>query len=277
MLKISRLFNYHLDKNTKITESHEVEQGRLLASLCVAFNVSDDLKFLSNRTPTDTHASELVWKLTNELEYAQVRQADELKRVLVNIFTMFNYGFKIDFFNGLLYSKDKEKVLFEELIDPIIGYVFNDLEFMFSKMDERVEVKAFGGLTVFDRIQKRTDWAEFIVLLKKHISYLDNMDSYKDFYTQEGWKALRFIMSVYYVYITELDVARLNKKSLKLINTLYENGCTDLYKNDNIHPDALSDMFNHLKRIPDYKDLVFANRADYNQMVNGEDESDDSL
>lgn len=277
MLKISRLFNYHLDKNTKITESHEVEQGRLLASLCVAFNVSDDLKFLSNRTPTDTHASELVWKLTNELEYAQVRQADELKRVLVNIFTMFNYAFKIDFFNGLLYSKDKEKVLFEELIDPIIGYVFNDLEFMFTKMDERIEGKAFGGLTVFDRIQKRTDWAEFIVLLKKHISYLDNINSYKDFYTQEGWKALRFIMSVYYVYITELDVARLNKKSLKLINTLYENGCTDLYKNNNIHPDALSDMFDHLKRIPDYKDLVFANRADYNQMVNGEDESEDSL
>ena len=277
MLKISRLFNYHLDKNTKITESHEVAQGRLLASLCVAFNVSDDLKFLSNRTPTDTHASELVWKLTNELEYAQVRQADELKRVLVNIFTMFNYGFKIDFFNGLLYSKDREKVLFEELIDPIIGYVFNDLEFMFTKMDERIEGKAFGGLTVFDRIQKRTDWAEFIILLKNHISYLDNINSYKDFYTQEGWKALRFIMSVYYVYITELDVARLNKKSLKLINTLYENGCTDLYKNNNIHPDALSDMFDHLKRIPDYKDLVFANRADYNQMVNGEDESEDSL
>nr|DAS77481.1 MAG TPA: hypothetical protein [Caudoviricetes sp.] len=277
MLKISRLFNYHLDKNTKITESHEVEQGRLLASLCVAFNVSDDLKFLSNRTPTDTHASELVWKLTNELEYAQVRQADELKRVLVNIFTMFNYGFKIDFFNGLLYSKDREKVLFEELIDPIIGYVFNDLEFMFTKMDERIEGKAFGGLTVFDRIQKRTDWVEFIILLKNHISYLDNINSYKDFYTQEGWKALRFIMSVYYVYITELDVARLNKKSLKLINTLYENGCTDLYKNNNIHPDALSDMFDHLKRIPDYKDLVFANRADYNQMVNGEDESEDSL
>lgn len=277
MLKISRLFNYHLDKNTKITESHEVEQGRLLASLCVAFNVSDDLKFLSNRTPTDKDASELVWKLTNELEYAQVRQADELKRVLVNIFTMFNYGFKIDFFNGLLYSKDREKVLFEELIDPIIGYVFNDLEFMFTKMDERIEGKAFGGLTVFDRIQKRTDWAEFIILLKNHISYLDNINSYKDFYTQEGWKALRFIMSVYYVYITELDVARLNKKSLKLINTLYENGCTDLYKNNNIHPDALSDMFDHLKRIPDYKDLVFANRADYNQMVNGEDESEDSL
>ena len=190
---------------------------------------------------------------------------------------MFNYGFKIDFFNGLLYSKDKEKVLFEELIDPIIGYVFNDLEFMFTKMDERIEGKAFGGLTVFDRIQKRTDWAEFIILLKNHISYLDNINSYKDFYTQEGWKALRFIMSVYYVYITELDVARLNKKSLKLINTLYENGCTDLYKNNNIHPDALSDMFDHLKRIPDYKDLVFANRADYNQMVNGEDESEDSL
>lgn len=276
MSKLSKLFGY-LDKSTKVIESHEVAQGRLLASLCVAFNVSDDLKFLSNRTPTDTHASELVWKLTNELEYAQTRQADELKRVLVNIFTMFNYAFKIDFFNGLLYSKDNEKVLFEELIDPIIGYVFNDLEFMFSKMDERVEDKAFGGLTVFDRIQKRTDWAEFIVLLKKHISYLDSMDSYKDFYTQEGWKALRFIMSVYYVYITELDVARLNKKSLKLINTLYENGCTDLYKNDNIHPDALSDMFNHLKRIPDYKDQVFANRADYNQMVNGEDESEDSL
>ena len=279
MSKLSKLFGYCLDlnKNAKIVKSHEVEQGRLLVSLCVAFNVSDDLKFLSNRTPTDTHASELVWKLTNELEYAQVRQADELKRVLVNIFTMFNYAFKIDFFNGLLYSKDREKVLFEELIDPIIGYVFNDLEFMFSKTDERVEDKAFGGLTVFDRIQKRTDWAEFIVLLKKHISYLDSMDSYKDFYTQDGWKALRFIMSVYYMYITELDVARLNKKSLKLINTLYENGCTDLYKNDNIHPDALSDMFNHLKRIPDYKDQVFANRADYNQMVNGEDESEDSL
>ena len=276
MLKLSKLFGY-LDKSTKVIESHEVAQGRLLASLCVAFNVSDDLKFLSNRTQSDKDASELIWKLTNELEYAQVRQADELKRVLVNIFTMFNYGFKIDFFNGLLYSKDREKVLFEELIDPIIGYVFNDLEFMFTKMDERIEDKAFGGLTVFDRIQKRTDWAEFIVLLKKHISYLDSMDSYKDFYTQEGWKALRFIMSVYYVYITELDVARLNKKSLKLINTLYENGCTDLYKNSNIHPDALSDMFDHLKRIPDYKDLVFANRADYNQMVNGEDESEDSL
>ena len=276
MSKLSKLFGY-LDKSTKAIESHEVAQGRLLASLCIAFNVSDDLKFLSNRTPTDTHASELVWKLTNELEYAQVRQADELKRVLVNIFTMFNYAFKIDFFNGLLYSKDKEKVLFEELIDPIIGYVFNDLEFMFSKMDERIEGKAFGGLTVFDRIQKRTDWAEFIILLKNHISYLDSINSYKDFYTQEGWKALRFIMSVYYVYITELDVARLNKKSLKLINTLYENGCTDLYKNNNIHPDALSDMFDHLKRIPDYKDLVFANRADYNQMVNGEDESEDSL
>ena len=276
MSKLSKLFGY-LDKSTKVIESHEVAQGRLLASLCVAFNVSDDLKFLSNRTQSDKDASELVWKLTNELEYAQVRQADELKRVLVNIFTMFNYGFKIDFFNGLLYSKDKEKVLFEELIDPIIGYVFNDLEFMFTKMDERIEGKAFGGLTVFDRIQKRTDWAEFIILLKNHISYLENMDSYKDFYTQEGWKALRFIMSVYYVYITELDVARLNKKSLKLINTLYENGCTDLYKNNKIHPDALSDMFDHLKRIPDYKDLVFANRADYNQMVNGEDESEDSL
>ena len=84
-------------------------------------------------------------------------------------------------------------------------------------------------------------------------------------------------VKIHSVYITELDVASLNKKSLKLINTLYENGCTDLYKNNNIHPDALSDMFDHLKRIPDYKDLVFANRADYNQMVSGEDESEDSL
>lgn len=275
MLKLSKIFNF-LKLESKAVKKHEVTQAKLLASLSVAFNVSDRMDFLSSRTPTDLDASELAWQLTNELEYVQIRQSDELKRVLVNIFTMFNYSFKIDFFNGLLYSTNNEKDLFYELIDPIIGYVVNDLEFMFTKIDERVEDKAFAGLTVFDRIQKRTDWAEFIILLKKHISYLDSMDSYKDFYTQEGWKALRFIMSVYYVYITELDVARLNKKSLKLIDRLFENGCTDLYKNNNVRPDTLIDVFDYLRKIPDYKDLVFDNRVAYNRFVSGIEELEDS-
>lgn len=275
MLKLSKLFNY-LKLESKVIEKHEETQAKLLASLCVAFNVNDRMDFLSRRTPIDSDSSELVWQLANELEYAQARQADELKRVLVNIFTMFNYSFKIDFLNGLLYSNNKEKELFDELLDPIIGYVFNDLEFMFTKIDERVEDKAFAGLTVFDRIQKRTDWAEFIILLKKHTSYLDSMNTYKDFYTKEGWEALRFIMSVYYVYITELDVAKLNKKSLKLIDRLFENGCTDLYKNNNVRPDTLIDAFDYLRKIPDYKDLVFANRAAYNRLVSGVEESEDS-
>lgn len=275
MLKLSKLFNY-LKLESKVIEKHEETQAKLLASLCVAFNVNDRMTFLSKRTPIDSDSSELVWQLANELEYAQARQADELKRVLVNIFTMFNYSFKIDFLNGLLYSNNKEKELFDELLDPIIGYVFNDLEFMFTKIDERVEDKAFAGLTVFDRIQKRTDWAEFIILLKKHTSYLDSMNTYKDFYTKEGWEALRFIMSVYYVYITELDVAKLNKKSLKLIDRLFENGCTDLYKNNNVRPDTLIDAFDYLRKIPDYKDLVFANRAAYNRLVSGVEESEDS-
>ena len=275
MLKLSKLFNY-LKLESKVIEKHDETQVKLLASLCVAFNVNDRMDFLSRRTPTDSDSSELVWQLANELEYAQARQADELKRVLVNIFTMFNYSFKIDFLNGLLYSNNKEKELFDELLDPIIGYVFNDLEFMFTKIDERVEDKAFAGLTVFDRIQKRTDWAEFIILLKKHTSYLDSMNTYKDFYTKEGWEALRFIMSVYYVYITELDVAKLNKKSLKLIDRLFENGCTDLYKNNNVRPDTLIDAFDYLRKIPDYKDLVFANRAAYNRLVSGVEESEDS-
>lgn len=275
MLILSKLFNY-LKLESKVIEKHEETQAKLLASLCVAFNVNDRMDFLSRRTPIDSDSAELVWQLANELEYAQARQADELKRVLVNIFTMFNYSFKIDFLNGLLYSNNKEKELFEELLDPIIGYVFNDLEFMFTKIDERVEDKAFAGLTVFDRIQKRTDWAEFIILLKKHTSYLDSMNTYKDFYTKEGWEALRFIMSVYYVYITELDVAKLNKKSLKLIDRLFENGCTDLYKNNNVRPDTLIDAFDYLRKIPDYKDLVFANRAAYNRLVSGVEESEDS-
>lgn len=275
MLKLSKLFNY-LKLESKVIEKHEETQAKLLASLCVAFNVNDRMDFLSRRISTDSDSAELVWQLANELEYAQARQADELKRVLVNIFTMFNYSFKIDFLNGLLYSNNKEKELFDELIDPIIGYVFNDLEFMFTKIDERVEDKAFAGLTVFDRIQKRTDWAEFIILLKKHTSYLDSMNTYKDFYTKEGWEALRFIMSVYYVYITELDVAKLNKKSLKLIDRLFENGCTDLYKNNNVRPDTLIDAFDYLRKIPDYKDLVFANRAAYNRLVSGVEESEDS-
>ena len=275
MLILSKLFNY-LKLESKVIEKHDETQAKLLASLCVAFNVNDRMTFLSRRTPIDSDASELVWQLANELEYAQVRQADELKRVLVNIFTMFNYSFKIDFLNGLLYSSNKEKELFDELLDPIIGYVFNDLEFMFTKIDERVEDKAFAGLTVFDRIQKRTDWAEFIILLKKHTSYLDSMNTYKDFYTKEGWEALRFIMSVYYVYIMELDVAKLNKKSLKLIDRLFENGCTDLYKNNNVRPDTLIDAFDYLRKIPDYKDLVFANRAAYNRLVSGVEESEDS-
>lgn len=275
MLILSKLFNY-LKLESKVIEKHDETQAKLLASLCVAFNVNDRMDFLSKRTPIDSDSSELVWQLANELEYAQARQADELKRVLVNIFTMFNYSFKIDFLNGLLYSNNKEKELFDELLDPIIGYVFNDLEFMFTKIDERVEDKAFAGLTVFDRIQKRTDWAEFIILLKKHTSYLDSMNTYKDFYTKEGWEALRFIMSVYYVYITELDVAKLNKKSLKLIDKLFENGCTDLYKNNNVRPDTLIDAFDYLRKIPDYKDLVFANRAAYNRLVSGVEESEDS-
>lgn len=275
MLILSKLFNY-LKLESKVIEKHDETQAKLLASLCVAFNVNDRMDFLSRRTPIDSDSSELVWQLANELEYAQARQADELKRVLVNIFTMFNYSFKIDFLNGLLYSNNKEKELFDELLDPIIGYVFNDLEFMFTKIDERVEDKAFAGLTVFDRIQKRTDWAEFIILLKKHTSYLDSMNTYKDFYTKEGWEALRFIMSVYYVYITELDVAKLNKKSLKLIDRLFENGCTDLYKNNNVRPDTLIDAFDYLRKIPDYKDLVFANRAAYNRLVSGVEESEDS-
>lgn len=275
MLKLSKLFNY-LKLESKVIEKHEETQAKLLASLCIAFNVNDRMDFLSRRTPIDSDSSELVWQLANELEYAQARQADELKRVLVNIFTMFNYSFKIDFLNGLLYSNNKEKELFDELLDPIIGYVFNDLEFMFTKIDERVEDKAFAGLIVFDRIQKRTDWAEFIILLKKHTSYLDSMNTYKDFYTKEGWEALRFIMSVYYVYITELDVAKLNKKSLKLIDRLFENGCTDLYKNNNVRPDTLIDAFDYLRKIPDYKDLVFANRAAYNRLVSGVEESEDS-
>lgn len=275
MLILSKLFNY-LKLESKVIKKHDETQAKLLASLCVAFNVNDRMIFLSKRTLTDSDSSELVWQLANELEYAQARQADELKRVLVNIFTMFNYSFKIDFLNGLLYSNNKEKELFDELLDPIIGYVFNDLEFMFTKIDERVEDKAFAGLTVFDRIQKRTDWAEFIILLKKHTSYLDSMNTYKDFYTKEGWEALRFIMSVYYVYITELDVAKLNKKSLKLIDRLFENGCTDLYKNNNVRPDTLIDAFDYLRKIPDYKDLVFANRAAYNRLVSGVEESEDS-
>lgn len=275
MLKLSKLFNY-LKLESKVIEKHEETQAKLLASLCVAFNVNDRMTFLSKRISTDSDSAELVWQLANELEYAQARQADELKRVLVNIFTMFNYSFKIDFLNGLLYSNNKEKELFDELLDPIIGYVFNDLEFMFTKIDERVEDKAFAGLTVFDRIQKRTDWAEFIILLKKHTSYLDSMNTYKDFYTKEGWEALRFIMSVYYVYITELDVAKLNKKSLKLIDRLFENGCTDLYKNNNVRPDTLIDAFDYLRKIPDYKDLVFANRAAYNRLISGVEESEDS-
>ena len=275
MLILSKLFNY-LKLESKVIEKHDETQAKLLASLCVVFNVNDRMDFLSRRTPIDSDSSELVWQLANELEYAQARQADELKRVLVNIFTMFNYSFKIDFLNGLLYSNNKEKELFDELLDPIIGYVFNDLEFMFTKIDERVEDKAFAGLTVFDRIQKRTDWAEFIILLKKHTSYLDSMNTYKDFYTKEGWEALRFIMSVYYVYITELDVAKLNKKSLKLIDRLFENGCTDLYKNNNVRPDTLIDAFDYLRKIPDYKDLVFANRAAYNRLVSGVEESEDS-
>ena len=274
MLKFSKIFNF-LKLESKAVKKHEVTQAKLLASLSTAFNVSDRMDFLSSRTPTDLDASELAWQLTNELEYVQVRQSDELKRVLVNIFTMFNYSFKIDFFNGLLYSTNNEKDLFYELIDPIIGYVSNDLEFMFTKIDERVEDKAFAGLTVFDRIRKRADWAEFIILFKKHISYLDSMDSYKDFYTQEGWKALRFIMSVYYVYITELDVAKLNKKSLKLIDRLFENGCTDLYKNNNVRPDTLIDAFEYLRKIPDYKDLVFDNRAAYNRLISGVEELED--
>lgn len=275
MLILSKLFNY-LKLESKVIEKHDETQAKLLASLCVAFNVNDRMTFLSKRTPIDSDSAELVWQLANELEYAQARQTDELKRVLVNIFTMFNYSFKIDFLNGLLYSNNKEKELFDELLDPIIGYVFNDLEFMFTKIDERVEDKAFAGLTVFDRIQKRTDWAEFIILLKKHTSYLDSMNTYKDFYTKEGWEALRFIMSVYYVYITELDVAKLNKKSLKLIDRLFENGCTDLYKNNNVRPDTLIDAFDYLRKIPDYKDLVFANRAAYNRLVSGVEESEDS-
>ena len=128
MLILSKLFNY-LKLESKVIEKHDETQAKLLASLCVAFNVSDRMDFLSRRTPIDSDSSELVWQLANELEYAQARQADELKRVLVNIFTMFNYSFKIDFLNGLLYSNNKEKELFDELLDPIIGYVFNDLEF----------------------------------------------------------------------------------------------------------------------------------------------------
>ena len=71
-------------------------------------------------------------------------------------------------------------------------------------------------------------------------------------------------------------MAKLNKKSLKLIDRLFENGCTDLYKNNNIRPDTLIDAFDYLRKIPDYKDLVFANRAAYNRLVSGVEESEDS-
>lgn len=269
MLRLSKIFKY-LDKSFTKLEKEDNTQQRLLVNLSKAFGVTASTDFLSTLNGEHEHVSELAWILNNELDYVKTCQTDELKRVLVNIFTMFNYNFKIDFFNGLLYSNNKEKDLFEELIDPIIGYVVNDFEFMFTCLDDRLEDRSFAGLTVFNRIQKRIDWAKFVVTLKNHISYLDNMDTYKDFYTAKGWEALCFIMAVYYIYITELDVARLNKKSLKLINTLYDNGCAELFKVNNIHPDALSEAFDFLRMIPDYKDKVFDHRAAYNEMLNAE-------
>ena len=57
MLKLSKLFNY-LKLESKVIEKHEETQAKLLASLCVAFNVNDRMTFLSRRTPIDSDSSE---------------------------------------------------------------------------------------------------------------------------------------------------------------------------------------------------------------------------
>lgn len=259
MSLLNDLFN-KFTQTKQLTELDLLENNpyKLVYKLADVFCVSTDISY--PEIPMELEENSEVSPINDLMLKVDREQYEELKRVLVNIFTIFDYRYKMSVLDDILNNQNKLDRLYNGLLYPIIGWVVNDLTFAFKSLNVDKEDKEFNSLSVFDRLNGRNGILSMLSVIFDSIKVLTSVRDYKEFYENDGFYHLKTIMSAYFIYIYDFNVGRLNKKSLKLIETLRSNG----YEN---FPDRLGGTFafvlEPLNNIPNYSDKVFADRLAY--------------
>lgn len=263
MSLLNNLFN-KFTQTKQLTELDLLERNpyKIVYTLADTFCISRYL--VCPEIPMELEENADVNAVNNLMIKVDHEQYEELKRVLVNIFTIFDYQYKMSVLNDILDNENRLDRLYNELLYPIIGWVVNDLSFAFKTLDTERENKELNSLGVFDRLKIRNKRLKLLTSISNSIRLLTSIQDYKEFYDNDGLDHLKNIMSVYFIYINELNVGRLNKKSLKLIETLSANGSGNL---PGILGDIALGLFEPLKEIPNYSDKVFADRLAYSNVI----------
>ena len=273
MSLLSNLFN-KINPTKQLTELDLLENNpyKLVYKLADTFCISSYLTY--PEVPMELEENSEVSPINDLMLKVDREQYEELKRVLVNIFTIFDYRYKMSVLDDILNNPNKLDRLYNELLYPIIGWVVNDLSFVFKTLNTDKEDKEFNSLGVFNRLRIRNRKLEFLSYISNSIHVLTSVQSYEEFYNNDGFEHLKSVMSVYFIYVKLLNVGRLNKKSLKLIETLFDNGFCNL---PGIIGSIVREFFEPLKEIPNYSDKVFADRLTYCNTIKFNSNSDNEV
>ena len=273
MSLLSNLFN-KINPTKQLTELDLLENNpyKLVYKLADTFCISSYLTY--PEVPMELEENSEVSPINDLMLKVDREQYEELKRVLVNIFTIFDYRYKMSVLDDILNNPNKLDRLYNELLYPIIGWVVNDLSFVFKTLNTDKEDKEFNSLGVFNRLRIRNRKLEFLSYISNSIHVLTSVQSYEEFYNNDGFEHLKSVMSVYFIYVKLLNVGRLNKKSLKLIETLFDNGFCNL---PGIIGSIVREFFEPLKEIPNYSDKVFADRLAYCNTIKFNSNSDNEV
>ena len=273
MSLLSSLFN-KINPTKQLTELDLLENNpyKLVYKLADTFCISSYLTY--PEILMELEANSEVSPINDLMLKVDREQYEELKRVLVNIFTIFDYRYKMSVLDDILNNPNKLDRLYNELLYPIIGWVVNDLSFAFKTLNTDKEDKEFNSLGVFNRLRIRNRKLEFLSYISNSIHVLTSVQSYEEFYNNDGFEHLKSVMSVYFIYVKLLNVGRLNKKSLKLIETLFDNGFCNL---PGIIGSIVREFFEPLKEIPNYSDKVFADRLAYCNTIKFNSNSDNEV
>ena len=273
MSLLSNLFN-KINPTKQLTELDLLENNpyKLVYKLADTFCISSYLTY--PEVPMELEENSEVSPINDLMLKVDREQYEELKRVLVNIFTIFDYRYKMSVLDDILNNPNKLDRLYNELLYPIIGWVVNDLSFVFKTLNTDKEDKEFNSLGVFNRLRIRNRKLEFLSYISNSIHVLTSVQSYEEFYSNDGFEHLKGVMSVYFIYVKLLNVGRLNKKSLKLIETLFDNGFCNL---PGIIGSIVREFFEPLKEIPNYSDKVFADRLAYCNTIKFNSNSDNEV